>query len=146
MSLDDWVKNGWLVAHKTSKREIADLLGVADRDLRDCQAQGLSADWKLNIAYNSALQSAKTALAAAGFRAARDSHHYRVFQSLEYTIGADVKLIDQCDAFRKKRNQGNYEVAGAVSDKEAKEMLQLATQLRRSVEDWLRLKHRKLMG
>ena len=52
MSLNDWLNNGWLVAHKTSKREIRDLLGVADRDLNDCKAKGLSADWKLNIAYN----------------------------------------------------------------------------------------------
>ncbi len=58
--------------HQTSPREIADLFGVADRDLRDCQVRGLSADWRLNIAYNAALQIATVALAAAGYRAAKD--------------------------------------------------------------------------
>jgi len=48
------------------------LFGVADRDLRDCQVRGLSADWRLNIAYNAALQIATVALAAAGYRAAKD--------------------------------------------------------------------------
>ncbi len=38
MSLTDWLNNGWLVEHKTSPQEIADLFGVADRDLTDCQA------------------------------------------------------------------------------------------------------------
>ncbi len=58
MSLQDWLTNSWLVEHKTSPQEIADLLGVADRDLEDCKSEGLSADWRMNIAYNAALQAA----------------------------------------------------------------------------------------
>jgi hypothetical protein len=145
MSLDDWLKNSWLTAHQTSKREIQDLLGVVDRDLGDCQAQGLSADWRLNIAYNAALQLATAALAAAGFRANRDAHHFRVFQSLEHTVGADSALIDQCEAFRKKRNLGHYERAGMISDQEAEDMVRLAKRLRKEVEVWLRANHPKLL-
>ena len=63
MSLKDWLKNGWLVEHKTSPQEITDLLGVMDRDLADCETPGLSPDWRLNIAYNAALQAATAALA-----------------------------------------------------------------------------------
>ena len=61
MSLKDWLKNAWLTEHETSQEEIADLLAVIDRDLDDCQSEGLSPDWQLAIAYNAALQ---TALAA----------------------------------------------------------------------------------
>ena len=39
MSFADWVKNGWLVAHKSSKQEIANLLGIVARDLKDSQAK-----------------------------------------------------------------------------------------------------------
>lgn len=145
MSLQVWLKNGWLVAHKSSMREIQDLLGVADRDLRDCQAPGLSADWRLNIAYNAALQLATASLAAAGYRAARESHHFRVIQALEHTIGADQPLLDQFEAFRKKRNLGNYERAGAISDQEAKAMLKLAQHLRHAVEAWIRTTHQSLL-
>lgn len=144
MSLKDWLKNGWLVVHKPTKREIQDLLGVADRDLHDCQAQGLSADWRLNIAYNAALQLATAALAAAGYRAARESHHFRVIQALEHTIAADQALLDQFEAFRKKRNLGNYERAGTISDQEATAMIDLARRLRTTVETWIRTNHRKL--
>lgn len=42
MGLQAWRENGWLVEHQTSPQEIADLLGVADRDLMDCQTPGLS--------------------------------------------------------------------------------------------------------
>src|SRR6266576_5732502 len=99
MSLADWEKNGWIKAHSTSREEIAALLGVVDRDLSDSQTRGLSADWKLSIAYNAALQAATAALAAAGYRAGRDAHHYRVIQSLEFTIGAHRGQIDTFDGF-----------------------------------------------
>jgi hypothetical protein len=54
MSLKDWLKSGWVVEHKTSPEEIRNLLGVADRDLADCHVEGLSSDWRMNIAYNAA--------------------------------------------------------------------------------------------
>ena len=98
---------------------------MADRDLSDCKSDDLSADWRMNIAYNAALQTATAALATAGYRAARDSHHYRVIHSLAYTIGADIKLIAQFNQFRKKRNIGGYERAGVVNDQEANEMVAL---------------------
>ena len=44
--LPDWVKNGWLVAHKSSKQEIANLLGIVARDLKDSQAKDVSDDWR----------------------------------------------------------------------------------------------------
>jgi hypothetical protein len=52
MSLPDWERNGWLQSHKSSPNEVRDLLAVVDRDLADSAADGLSADWRLNIAYN----------------------------------------------------------------------------------------------
>ena len=145
MSLKDWLKNGWLVEHKTSPAEIADLLGVIDRDLDDCKTSGLSADWRLNIAYNAALQSATAALAASGYRAAREAHHYRVIQSLAYTIEADRELITQVDRFRKKRNIGEYDRAGTVSDHEAGGMVALAENLRDDVYTWLRKHYPELL-
>jgi len=145
MSLKDWLKNGWLVEHKTSRAEIADLLGVIDRDLDDCETSGLSADWRLNIAYNAALQAATAALAASGYRAAREAHHYRVIQSLAYTIGADRQLITQFDRFRKKRNIGEYDRAGTVSDQEAGEMVALAKNLRDDMHTWLRKHYPELL-
>jgi len=145
MSLQDWLNNGWLIKHRTSPQEIANLLAIADRDLTDCQASGLSTDWQMNIAYNAALQASIAALAASGYRAARVSHHYRVIQSLAHTIGADTKLIAQFDQFRKKRNIGGYERAGLVSEQEAHEMLELAEKLRADVEKWIRDNHPKLL-
>lgn len=146
MSLKDWQLNGWLIAHKTSPQEIADLLAVADRDLNDCKASGLSADWRLNIAYNAALQAATAALAACGYRAVREAHHYRVSQSLVYTIDLSPSVVTQFDAFRKKRNIGGYERAGMTSDQEADEMFSLAKNIREKVENWLHRNYPELLA
>ena len=138
MSLRSWLQNSWLVQHTTSPEEITNLLAISDRDLAACQVEQLPTDWRFAIAYNAGLQAATAALAAAGYRAARDNHHYRVIQSLEFTTAPGTKLIATFDGFRKKRNVSSYDVAGVVSDKEADEMLKLATSLRADVEKWIR--------
>ena len=145
MTLNDWERNGWLQAHLTTPEEVADLLALVERDLADSQS-GLSADWRLNIAYNAALQAATAALAASGYRAGRDQHHYRVIQSLELTIGADRNVVNRLDAFRKKRNVGGYERAGGVSEGEAREMRDLADSIARDVRSWLNKAHPELIG
>ncbi len=145
MSLKEWARNGWLTEHKTSPQEIADLLRVADRDLADCKVEGLSSDWRLNIAYNAALQSAAAALAASGYRSVREAHHYRVIQSLGLTIGLDRHRVHRLDQFRKKRNISDYERAGLVSEQETDEMEALGRDLRERVEKWLKTHHLQLL-
>ncbi len=145
MSLQSWVRNGWLTEHQSSAEEIRKLLALADRDLQACRVEELGTDWSFVIAYNAALQAATAALAAAGYRAARDSHHYYVIQSLEHTIKADGKFIGQVDSFHKKRNISSYESSGAISEKEMRAMRALAASLRAEVERWIRKEHPELM-
>ena len=145
MSLKNWRDSGWLTDHKTSRREISDLLSVAERDLKDSSASGISPDWQLAIAYNAALQAATAALFASGYRAAREAHHYRIIQSLAHTIQAKSNLINQLDTFRKKRNIGGYEAAGRISQQEADEMRRLAKDLYEKIVKWLHQNHTNLM-
>jgi len=146
MSLSDWERNGWVVKHRTSRQEIHDLLQVVERDLADSAAEGLSADWRMNIAYNAALQAATAALAAAGYRPSREAHHYRVIQSLRETIGAEASVVATFDAFRKKRNISGYERIGLVSDADAEAMRALAVTLRGDVTSWLSQFHADVLN
>jgi uncharacterized protein (UPF0332 family) len=146
VTLSDWEKNGWVARHKTSSREIQDLFRIADRDLADCKTRSISADWRLNIAYNAGLQMAKAALAACGYRASREAHHYRVVQSLALTVGLGEDLIRQFNQFRKKRNISDYETAGMVSDQEVTAMIELATALRKKIREWFSVQHPKLFS
>lgn len=145
MSLGDWLRNSWLVEHKTSAEEIAGLLAIVERDLANAKVAGLSEDWRFNIAYNAALQAATAALAASGFRAVREQHHYRTIQSLALTIGWPGGKVERLDRFRKKRNITGYESAGVISEAEAREMLELSTGLRGDVLAWLGKQHPRLL-
>jgi hypothetical protein len=145
MSLPDWERNGWLQSHKSSANEVRDLLAVVERDLADSAAENLSADWRMNIAYNAAMQAATLALAVSGYRASRDQHHYRVIQSLRETLGTDASTVNTFDTFRKKRNTAGYDRAGLVSDADAKAMRTLAQRLKVEVAQWLRSHHPELL-
>ena len=145
MSLSDWHANRWLIEQEPTRLEVGELLAVADRDLADAQASGLSPDWRLNIAYSAALQLATAALAASGYRATRESHHYRAIQSLAHTVGMGPDRVALLDTFRKKRNLAAYERAGAVSEAEADEMLAFARELREAILDWLADQHAELL-
>lgn len=146
MSLEQWSSRGWLVAHRTSPQEIADLLRLVDRDLRDCRARGLTPDWRLTIAYNAALQSAKSALAASGYRASREAQHVRIIASVEFTVGMESVDVQQFDMFRRKRNISDYERSGQVSSIEADEMVELAERVRGLVLEWLSSNHPELVS
>ncbi len=138
VSLQSWLESGQLRAHKTSKREITELLKAVDRDLADSQLQGLSADRRFATAYSAALLVATVALAASGYRAQQEGHHYWSIQSLAFTMKLDAKTIDQLNTFRRKRNIADYERVGMVSEREIKKMVVLAKELRAMVVEWLK--------
>jgi hypothetical protein len=147
-TLDVWVSSGSLQRYATSRAEIDDLLSVADRDLASAQTPRLSDDWKLTIAYNAALAAARAGLAAAGFRVSpsEKGHHYRLVESLRYTVEAPGSDVDLLQRMKKKRHVSDYEVAGAVSEREAQEMHELAVRIRDLVVHWLREHHPELLS
>ena len=145
MSFQNWVEYGWLKPHATSREEIHNLFGIIDRDLKDCQVPGLSADARLERAYNAALQCATVALFASGYRASSRDNHYKVIESLELTL-QDKEIKERLDKFRAKRNKLNYERAGAVSDGEVEEMVSLARALKPRLLAWLEKQHPKLVA
>jgi hypothetical protein len=145
MSLKDWLNNGWLVVHRTSRAEVADLLTAADRDLQDARTPGLSPAWSFNIAYNAALHLCNLALAAEGYRPARDSKHYRTIAALDLILGPRAgDLVAWLDHCRALRHDVTYEGARSISRKEADELLGTVRELKGKVLDWLKESHPEL--
>lgn len=68
MSLQDWVNLNKLKPEPSSPAEIRDLLALVARNLKDCQASGVSIDQRFKTAYEAALVAAKTALRACGYK------------------------------------------------------------------------------
>lgn len=146
MSLSDWERSAWLTRHTTSPQEIDDLLAIVNRDLQDSVLGDLSADWRLNIAYNAALQAAKAALAASGYRTAKGTNaHHHTIQSLALTVGLDASSVRRLEVFRKRRNTTEYDHAGVTSQGEAEEMRVLAEAVRDKVVAWITANSPELM-
>ncbi len=53
MTLKQWEANGWLKPHKSSRKEIANLLAIVRRDVADARAKGISDDWRFGFGAHS---------------------------------------------------------------------------------------------
>jgi uncharacterized protein (UPF0332 family) len=108
---------------------------------------GLSADRSFATSYNAALQSAKLAIACAGYRvSAKKGHHQLTFEAAELSLGSGVsKLTAYFETCRRKRNTLDYDIANVVSDTEAAELLQKAQEFKQQVEEWIVMKHPSLV-
>ncbi len=146
MTLSKWVEYGWLRQHKTTRQEIADLLGIVDRDLSDAQTGRISTDWQFGIAYNAALKLCTILLYAEGYRAGQGLQHYRTIQALPLILGSnrevDAAYLDTC---RVKRNTVEYDRIGATSDSEALELIEFVRDLRAEVVMWLQANYSELL-
>jgi hypothetical protein len=146
MSLEEWVEYGLLKAEPTSRDEIRSLLRIVDRDLKDANVTSVSEDRRFEAAFNAARTSANIALRASGYRTAiQAGHHIKTIESLELTINADSKLIQRMKVLSKKRNATSYDSAGNVSKQELELAIRTATELQRTVVDWLQKNHPQLL-
>jgi hypothetical protein len=144
MSLNDWAKAGWLKAQTPTRALLANIFGVVDRDLEDAK-RNLSPDGQFNIAYNAALQLCAIVLLAEGWKPDKLNAHHRTISALPLILGKErLDDADYLDACRAKRNGLEYDAAGKVSAKEAKELREFAVELRERVVGWLGQKHPKL--
>lgn len=145
MTLKQWSDNGWLKPHKSSPREIQDLLGIVKRDLADAEGK-ISADWRFGIAYNAALKLCGILLLASGYRPEKALQHYRTIAALPLILGDgykdDASYLEAC---RIKRNTVEYDTAGAATDGNAKELVDFVRRLQPAVMDWLNKNHPALL-
>jgi len=87
MTLNDLRAQGRLRPHRTSRRELDDLLRLAERDLVDASIAGLSTDRRFMIAYEAAVALATIPLYASGFRTEGTGHHQTTFVALPLVMG-----------------------------------------------------------
>ena len=92
MSYERLLREGVIRPHRANLGEIAALLSVVERDLKDAEVPGLSSDRRFAIAYNAALQSATVVLYAEGYRSAGMGHHHTTFRFLGQTTISDGEV------------------------------------------------------
>ncbi len=132
--------------HQTSKQELDDLRAVIRRDLSDAAIPALSEDRRFATAYNAALQTAKMAVACAGYRVgAVPGHHAISFECAAVALGKQADgLVGFFDVSRRKRNIIDYTGVQIATSTEAAEVLQRAQEFHAMVERWITAKHPQL--
>ena len=143
--LSEWVKNGWLTEHQTSRQEISELLAIAARDINDASIEDLSLDAQFSIAYSAIVQYAKVVLAVSGYRVTRESAHYRSIQALAIILDISSDTLRKLNEFRKKRNIVEYDRIGATTKKEVAEIIALAKEIKEQTRGWVSKKNPELM-
>jgi hypothetical protein len=139
MSWKKLLAEGKVHAHKTSKKELADLRAVIGRDLEDAAIQELSEDRRFATAYNAALQTGKMAIACAGYRlAGTQGHHRLTFEAARLALGVSAdRPLDFFEACRRKRNVIDYDHASVATHTEAEEIVAEANDFFELVEVWI---------
>ncbi|MEA2015906.1 MAG: hypothetical protein U9O59_04280 [Actinomycetota bacterium] len=139
MSLKDLLNQDRLRQHKTSKKEIKNLLELVRRDIKDAKVEGLSSDRRFACAYNAVLQLATILLYCKGYKPEGTGHHFTVFQAMKIIMGNNYyTLADYFDSCRSKRNITDYDYAGAISDLEAEELIEEADKFLEITINWLK--------
>ena len=146
MTLKQFLAEGRLKPHRTSRGGIRDLFRVADRDLKDAGVTAISLDRRFITAYQAVFQLATVVLAASGFRTTGAGHHWVTFKVLPELLGPEVQdVADYFDQCRNKRNLSDYDRAGEISRDEARELLEEAQKFRSTVMAWLKTQHPELV-
>lgn len=146
MALKQFLADGRLKPHRTTPKEIRDLLRVADRDLKDAAVTAVSFDRRFITAYQAAFQLATIVLATSGFRTTGMGHHWVTLKVLPELMGPEVQeLADYFDQCRNKRNLSDYDRAGEISREEAVELLKEAKKFKGIVLEWVKTHHPKLV-
>ena len=130
-------------AHQSSKQELDELRAVVRRDLADAALPALSEDRRFATAYNAALQTARMAVACAGYRvAAVPGHHALSFECAGMALGKQAdKFVLFFDSCRRKRNVIDYTGVQIATSTEAAELLQRAQEFSVLAESWIRTAH-----
>ena len=139
MSWKKLLQNNSVHRHRTSLQELTEIRRLVARDLADAGIPALSEDRRFATAYNAALQTAKMAIACAGYRVASvPGHHRLTFEGAKLSIGKQAdQLADYFDACRRKRNEIDYTGATIATVTEADEILFQAKSFLDMVELWI---------
>jgi uncharacterized protein (UPF0332 family) len=125
--------------HKATAEEIEQSMSLAERDIRNARVMmGQDWDWGFAIAYNAVLQACRAYIYAQGFRPASTEAHKNAFAFMREALGAEHEdLFGYFDRMRAKRNRAIYDVAGLITEQEARNLLRQAVDFVKMIREML---------
>ncbi|HDS64001.1 MAG TPA: HEPN domain-containing protein [Methanofollis liminatans] len=95
-----------------------------------------NSDWAYTIAYNAMLQAGRALMFSKGYRPAGTNQHISVVKFAELFLDGEIVLA--FDRMRRKRHITVYDMAGTVSEEEAKNAVSRAEAFLDAIERLLR--------
>ncbi|OGW59582.1 MAG: hypothetical protein A2V83_03260 [Nitrospirae bacterium RBG_16_64_22] len=128
MQYDELLKTGRIRKEKISRAEVRRAIERAERDLRTARKiMPEDWDWGFAVAYNAVLQASRALMFAQGYRPAAAEGHKNTFAFVRIALGKEFEdLIGYFDRMRNKRNQAIYDVAGLITETEARSLFKEA--------------------
>jgi uncharacterized protein (UPF0332 family) len=142
MKYDDLINEGRIHRQKISRNEIKSALERAERDLKTAQKIiGEDWDWGFAVAYNAVLQASRAYMYSKGFRPSSHENHKNTFAFMKLEMGKDFEtLITYFDRMRTKRNRAMYDVAGLITEAEARSIFKKAKEFVKLIKSLLEKK------
>lgn len=134
MNYEELLREGLIKPFKASDKQIRDRMALADRDIKTARMIMASDwDWGFSIAYNAVLQAARALMFSKGYRpSGGEGQHIAAVRFVEIALGEEFgKDVYIFDKMRSKRHRVIYDVAGLVSEQEAKQTFNLPRSLSR---------------
>jgi uncharacterized protein (UPF0332 family) len=143
VNLKKHIAKGHIVSCSVEKNEIAKLMRIAERDIREASQNCHETDWQFAIAYNAALQLASIALRVFGYRATtKVGHHWVTFAILPDILGDKfTEVAHYFNECRAKRNTSEYCEIGTISEAEAKKLIHEVIAFKKAIITWLKIHH-----
>jgi uncharacterized protein (UPF0332 family) len=142
MNYSNLLKNNRIKPGNFSKKQVQDRINLAKRDINTAmKIVNEDPDWGYNIAYNAALQAARSLMLSKGYRSVGEGQHATTIEFAKLTLDVQFQpTIDLIDRMRRKRNRAVYDVAGVISKKEAKHAIRTAVSFVNDISTMLGLK------
>ena len=136
----------WVDELPPTLEETQSLTGVLERALEEAKGPLKYPDTRYELAYRAVITAATIVVRAEGARVHRQRHHEQTIRALQLlNIPGLSDRAAYYDACRRKRNVSEYEMAGTVSESEARDLLQEADRLAGAIREWLAREHRDLI-
>jgi len=146
MSYEELLSEGLIKPLKVSDKQIRSRIALADRDIKTARVIMASDwDWGFSIAYNAILQAARALMFSKGYRPTRgEGQHLAAVRFAEIALGeqlgGEVYIFDK---MRSKRHRVIYDVAGLISEQEAKQAFKFAQKFVKIIKGHLRKTEKK---
>jgi len=130
MKYDELLKSGRIRRERISPAEVRQAMARAQRDLKTARKiMAEDWDWGFAVAYNAVLQASRAYMFARGYRPSAAEGHKNTFAFMRIAMGKPYdEMMTYFDRMRSKRNQAIYDVAGLITETEARNLFEKATE------------------